>query len=149
MKLVQIMLLVLIIIGVGLLLTQDKWVPKAVEHLLKEDAAVSETRPGKVDTGVEGIVTIGPMCPVMREDVPCPDKPFETTLVISSDLPGKGAGIVISTDKNGYFSQELVPGTYTIRAQSEGMMPSLSPVTFEVKSGKRASLNLQFDSGIR
>lgn len=33
-RLVRIMLLVLIIVGVGLLLTQDSWVPKVVDFLL-------------------------------------------------------------------------------------------------------------------
>jgi len=151
---VQIFLLILIIAGVGLLLTQKIWVPKLVAYILKGEVLqaedmIPETRPGKIDTGVEGIVTIGPLCPVMRENVPCPDKPFETALVISSNLPGKGGGIVVRTDKGGYFSQELVPGTYTVRAQSEVRMPSLAPVSFEVKSGQRTALNLQFDSGIR
>lgn len=167
----RIVLLVLIVLGVSLIVTRDRWVPKVVNYILsyEQPSAVimAETngsgateeiptpiplpRPGKVATGVEGIVTIGPTCPVVRypADPKCADKPYETTLVISSDIPGKSGGILVHTDKNGYFSQELVPGKYTIRAQKELMLPSLTPETFEVFAGKRAALNLQFDSGIR
>jgi len=176
-KVIQIFLLVLIIVGIGLLATQKIWVPKLVEYILStEESLVTQipvvtqsisatttntvkpessttpvTRPGKIATGVEGIATIGPTCPVVRfpDDGSCADKPYETTLVIANNLPGKGGGILVRTNVQGYFSQELAPGTYTIRAQSETIMPRLSPVTFEVTSNERVSLNLQFDSGIR
>lgn len=168
-KAFQIFLLVLIVIGLGLLITQKSWVPKLVDYIVKSDTgnmiippiATSTTptssttvpvaRPGKVDTGVEGIVTIGPTCPVVRypDDGTCADRPYQTTLVLSSNLPGKGGGILIHTDAKGYFSQELTPGTYTISPQPSGMMPRLAPVTFTVTLHKRVSLNLQFDSGIR
>ena len=166
---IQIVLLILIIIGLGLLITQNIWVPKLVETIVGSETfsvvplptASSTTvippvippvvRPGKVDTGVEGIVTIGPTCPVMRipPDPQCADKTYQTTLVIASNLPGKGGGILVHTDSQGYFSQELVPGTYTISAQANNVMPRLSPVTFVVTNHKLTSLNLQFDSGIR
>jgi hypothetical protein len=168
-KAFQIFLLILIIIGVTLLFTQKIWVPKIVGYIMKNDTSyvlvppaatttspTSSTtapvaRPGKVDTGVEGIVTIGPTCPVVRypDDGTCADKPYQTTLMLASTLPGKGGGVLVHTDAKGYFSQELTPGTYTIRAQSDGMLPRLSPITFTVTSHKRVSLNLQFDSGIR
>lgn len=174
-RVLRIVLLVMTVAGIALIVTRDSWVPKVVNLILSyeeqgvlikaeipngnvkdEDKIptpmpIPSPRPGKVDTGVEGIVTIGPTCPVVRypADPKCADKPYETTLVIASTLPGKGGGILVKTGKDGYFSQELVPGTYTIRTQQELMLPSLAPETFTVKQGQRAALNLVFDSGIR
>lgn len=100
---------------------------------------------------MEGIVTIGPTCPVVRypDDGTCANQPYQTTLIIVSTLPGRGGGILVKTDSKGYFSKELTPGTYTINAQAEGKLPRLSPETFTVVLDKRVSLNLVFDSGIR
>ncbi len=136
-------------------------VPEAGSHLPFGDVggvcAVDDvtttpvSRPGKIDTGVEGIVTIGPTCPVERipPDPACADKPYPTTLVLASTVIGKNDGVLVTTDAQGYFSQELSLGTYTIRAQSNTMLPRLSPVTFTVVEHQVTSLNLQFDSGIR
>ena len=161
MKAIRIFLLVLIIIGICLLITRNMWVPKLVEHIVSKENGYQiinpiipqppEVRAGKIDTGVEGIVTIGPTCPVVRypDDGTCANRPYQTTLIIASDLKGKGGGILVRTDKNGYFSHELMPGNYTISAQSQTSMPRLAPVTFEVKLHTRVALNLIFDSGIR
>src|SRR3990170_1189520 len=34
------------------------------------------------NSGIEGLVTIGPMCPVVQEGTPCPDQPYEATIVV-------------------------------------------------------------------
>jgi len=159
---IQIILLILIIIGVGLLATEKLWVPKLVNYMLKDDPniplekidftnTIPVARPGKIDSGVEGIVTIGPTCPVQRipDDGTCADKPYKTTLVLASKLPGRGTGIMIKTDDKGYFSATLAPGSYTISAPLGNALPRFNPVSFEVLPHKRVSLNLQFDSGIR
>ena len=39
MKILRMFLLVLIVIGIGLLLTQKVWVPKVVDHILKSEQA--------------------------------------------------------------------------------------------------------------
>ena len=163
MKTIRIILFVLIIIGVGLLFSQNLWVPKVVNYFIQKESAsfvpvtpiISTSTPvvreGKVDTGVEGIATIGPTCPVERipPDSQCADKPYKTTLVLMSTLPGRGTGIMIFTGADGYFSKELTPGTYTISAPQNGIVRGPEPVTFEVTLHKRVSLNLHFDSGIR
>ncbi len=163
MKAIRIFLFVLIVIGVTLLCTQRFWVPKLVNYIFERQGTSFEpvestiststpvARPGKVDTGVEGIVTIGPTCPVMRipPDPQCADKPYPTTLIIASTIIGKNGGVLVKTDSKGYFSKELEPGTYTIKAESNSQLPRLAPVTFTVLAHKLVSLNLQFDSGIR
>ncbi len=151
---------ILIIIGIGLLGTEKLWVPPLVEAILAHETKpvvvpVASTtlpvaRPGQVATGVEGVVTIGPVCPVERfpADPACAPRPYQTTLVISS-VSRVLSDLVVVTDTSGYFSHELAPGDYTIGAASNNSLPSLSPVTFTVTLNNRASLNLQFDSGIR
>lgn len=166
---VQVVLLILIIIGIALIITQNIWVPKLVERILGSEtsnvislpiASSTDTNPvatppsdrsGKVDTGVEGIASIGPTCPVEHypPDGTCADKPYQTVLVISSGSSGSVSKIIVHTDAYGYFSQELTPGTYTMSSQAGAVMPRLSPVTFVVTTNKLVSLNLKFDSGIR
>lgn len=164
-RVIQALLLVLIVVGVALLLTQKIWVPKLVDYLVQPVAistvqytphkkpanTVPSTRPGKIDTGVEGIVTIGPVCPVVKNPPApeCENKPYKTTLILITNIIGRNGGVLIETDERGYFSHELVPGSYTIRSQSGDSLPRLTPVTFQVEKGKITSLNLLFDSGIR
>ena len=168
MKAIRIFLLVLIVLGVGLLVTRAYWVPPLVSEILSHEQApvvveVSTTTPvvpakpvahpvptpAPVTSGVDGTVTIGPTCPVMRNDRDCADKPYETTLVLASTIIGKNGGVLIRSDAQGRFSHDLGPGTYTLRAQSDNSLPRLNPVTFTVEANKRIQLLLQFDSGIR
>ena len=170
-RMVRIILLAMIIVGLGLIATRDSWVPKLVNFILKADTSDSLSltittnppattsvpatppvvRDGRVDTGVEFIATIGPTCAVVRfpDDGSCGDRPYQTTLVLANTIIGKNGGILIQTGPDGYFSRELAPGTYTLRAQSSAAFPHLTPVTFTVQPHKRTSLNLKFDSGIR
>ncbi|CAN5130770.1 hypothetical protein BH11PAT3_BH11PAT3_2070 [soil metagenome] len=169
-KIIQIVLLVLIVIGIGLLATQKIWVPRLVQYLLKDDQVsiiepvipvqpipkpiqkpTSLPVPKVMDGSVKGIVTIGPTCPVVREpaDPNCADKPYKTTLVLSNTIIGRNGGMLVFTDENGVFTRTLSPGTYMIRSQNDAVYPRLTPVTFEVVQSKQTILNLQFDSGIR
>ena len=167
MKFIRIFLLILIFIGTGLLFTQNMWVPKVVDYMLKgqsytvvkkfdiatstikKNPTVPATRKGKVDTGVEGIATSGPTCPVEHYpvDPTCADRPFESAFIISNN--SKNSDIVVHTDAHGYFSQELSPGTYTIHTGSPKAFSKLSPIVFTVVLHKLTSLNLYVDSGIR
>ena len=183
-RIIQAILLTLIVIGIGLLLTQKMWVPKLVELILQNDPTYNSplepdlvvppvvaspspkptptptptpapkptpTPVTEVKSGVQGHVTIGPTCPVVREpaDPNCADKPYKTTLVLSSTIIGRNGGVLIQTDEKGMFTDLLPPGTYMIRSQSSSMLPRLEPVTFEVVANRFTQLNLQFDSGIR
>ncbi|MEO6536823.1 MAG: hypothetical protein ABIT47_03955 [Candidatus Paceibacterota bacterium] len=169
MKILRIFLLVLIIIGVGLLVTQASWVPSVVSSITAHDPAYEivpppatstvkhiapkpvSTVPPQVDSGVDGVVTIGPTCPVQQypDNGACADKPYETTLAISTTQTGQIADVIVKTNAQGRFSADLQPGTYTIRAQSAAILPRLAPQQFTVVAHKRTTLTLQFDSGIR
>ncbi len=51
MKFIRIFLLVLIIIGIGLLLTQNTWVPKLTNYILKDELLANNTKTGSRWTG--------------------------------------------------------------------------------------------------
>jgi hypothetical protein len=170
---VRIFLLVLIVLGLGLLGTQAYWVPSVVKEILAHETQpvvipVATSTPSvpikpvstpaphpvpvpAVTSGVDGFVTIGPTCPVMQAPPSdaCADKPYETTLVLASTIIGRNGGVLIKSDAQGHFSQNLGAGTYTIRAQSSDVLPRLSPIRFMVEEGKRTKVNVPFDSGIR
>lgn len=181
MKILRVFLFILIIIGLGALASEKLWVPSLVAQILIHENTTpvtksnnetlptpasttttttttttvtstgTTTRPGKIATGVEGIVTIGPTCPVEKipADPACANKPYETTLVIASTIMGRQGGVLVRTDSKGYFSLEMTPGTYTLRAQSTAKIPNLAQILFTVTAGKLTSLNPVFDSGIR
>jgi hypothetical protein len=175
MKIIRVFLLVLIVIGLGLLITQRLWLPRVVAALMNNDVVYSVVQPQAVpatsttskstipssprptpsplptDSGVDITVTIGPTCPVQHypDTGACADKPYKTTLVLASTQIGKNGGVLITTDAEGHFSENLQPGTYTIRAQSDSVLPRLEPQRFTITAHTRTALTLVFDSGIR
>jgi hypothetical protein len=171
MKILRIILLILIVLGLGLLAAQAYWVPPLVQEILSHEKspAVVSPLPTATSTGtvpvsthtpppvahatgsVDITATIGPTCPVMKDppDPMCADKPYQTTLVLASTIIGRNGGVLVKTDAQGHFSEDLEPGTYTVRAQSDATLPRLTPVTFIVEANKRSAVALQFDSGIR
>ncbi len=99
------------------------------------------------DTGVEGQVTIGPMCPVVRIDQPCPDRPYSATLTV---LSPEGKQIAkIQADADGFYRLLLVPGNYIMQPESPNMMPYAQSQSFTVIAGQFTRLDIVYDSGIR
>ena len=103
-------------------------------------------------TGVRGRAVIGPMCPVMRDDQPCPDRPVETTLEIVARASGAVVATV-ETDDEGRFAADLSPGDYLVRldanAPPPGNLPQSAEADFTVVAGSYTDVTLTFDSGIR
>ncbi len=101
------------------------------------------------DSGVVGQVTIGPMCPVIRVGVPCPDRPFQASLTVtdpSGRVEARG-----QSDADGAFRIPLRPGEYVLQGAplNGGGMPFARPVPFRVEAGVWTRLTVAFDSGIR
>jgi hypothetical protein len=99
-------------------------------------------------TGVEGIVSVGPQCPVETLDSPCPDLPFVGEVrATASD----GNVTTVTTDAQGSFTMDLVPGSYTLVADTagDGGPPTPIPQTVMVEQGSYTQVNLEVDSGIR
>jgi hypothetical protein len=112
-------------------------------------ACGGETAP-PADSGVEGLVLIGPMCPVVQEGEPCPDEPFAATIVVRSGDDGKLVATLRSGD-DGRFSVNLAPGEYVLvpLSPNEGAPPFASPVTVRVELHRFTQVTISYDSGIR
>ena len=103
--------------------------------------------PQPLDSGIEGIVTIGPMCPVMQEDVPCPDQPYQAVLTV---LKTSGDKVTqFQTDEQGRFHIELAPGDYVLHPESPNGLPFAADTPFTVGEHKFTKLQVSYDSGIR
>jgi len=103
--------------------------------------------PTPTDSGMEGQVLIGPMCPVVQEGQECPDQPYQATLTVKS-LNGRKIAQV-QTDEQGHFKISLAPGEYILHPESPNVMPSASEQTFFVEAGKFTQIIVNYDSGIR
>jgi hypothetical protein len=107
---------------------------------------------GESPSGIRGVAMLGPTCPVMRNppDPQCADKPFKTSLVITSADQSKVIKTV-STDAKGAFTAELPPGEYSIRsAASANILPYCrSNGTIQVKANAYIEITVSCDTGIR
>ena len=99
------------------------------------------------DSGIEGQVLVGPMCPVVQEGQPCPDQPYQATMTITTTSGRKVTRF--ETDENGRFRVPLAPGEYILHPESPGVMPFAAEVPFTVKAGEFTQLVVSYDSGIR
>jgi hypothetical protein len=98
-------------------------------------------------TGIRGLVTIGPACPVEREDSPCPDRPYEAVLQV---LNPEGELVVqVRSGAEGRFEVELAPGSYTLHPVTGPTPPTAADQPVEVRQGEVTEVLVQFDSGIR
>lgn len=100
-------------------------------------------------SGVRGSVTIGPMCPVMRVDQPCPDRSYRAILIVR-DTAGREITRTESSE-DGTYALVLPPGSYVMAPQppSASRLPWASPQPFEVRPAAWAVIDIEFDSGIR
>ena len=100
-------------------------------------------------SGIDGLVTIGPVCPVERIDTPCPDKPHQATIVVQDE--GGREVARVQSGEDGRFRLALAPGTYTLAPQSSnpGGLPYAPEQQVDVRAGEYTQVSIQFDSGIR
>jgi len=100
-------------------------------------------------SGIEGHVTAGPTCPVVRPDDPaCADRPLEGVTIVVLTAAGNEAGRTI-TDANGYYGITLPSGPYTIEPQPvQGMVRGSPPVPVVVGEGV-TTVDIPYDTGIR
>lgn len=109
--------------------------------------AACSPQPTPTDSGVEGHVLIGPVCPVVQIGQECPDQLYQAVLTV---LSRDGREIVrVQTDEAGGFKIPLEPGEYVLRPESPDVMPSAGEQPFTVESGRYTQLTILYDSGIR
>jgi hypothetical protein len=103
------------------------------------------------ESGIEGQVSIGPMCPVERLDRPCPDKPFAASIRIQNQ-DDQDDHMTVRSGEDGRFRAKMAPGKYKLTplAPNPGAPPHApGPQTVTVESGKFAHVTIEYDSGIR
>jgi len=100
------------------------------------------------DSGIEGHVWVGPMCPVVQEGVDCPDLPLEADLEVQDSL-----GRVVARARSGAdgtYRIPLAPGAYMLVPQSPSLgLPFASPVPLTIQNGLWNEVDVYYDSGIR
>jgi hypothetical protein len=106
---------------------------------------------GEGSSGITGRAVLGPICPVNREDTPCPDRPHGgARLRIIVRATGDVAATVTADDE-GRFRVPLAPGEYVVDAgPTEGRpLPFAKPVDVTVRPGEYTHVTVAFDTGIR
>ncbi len=103
---------------------------------------------GAPRSGVQGVVTAGPQCPVEQLGSPCPDRPF-VGIVRASALDGTVVAET-ETDDQGRFRVALDPGTYVLAVVTDGGgPPTATPQPVQVEEGRFTRVTLRVDTGIR
>jgi hypothetical protein len=109
-------------------------------------AASPAAAPG---TGLQGLVEVGPTCPVERINSPCPPHPLAATIVIRNP---QGAEVRrVQSGADGRFKVDLAAGTYTLVGLNVGnsMLPRPIQTAATVVQGRYSAITVEYDSGIR
>ena len=110
-------------------------------------AACSSAQATPIDSGIEGAVWIGPICPVVREGEECPDQPYQAVLTVTSP---RGERIVqVQAEADGSFRIPLPPGEYILHPESPNVMPFAQEQSFVVMESRFTRVDVNYDSGIR
>lgn len=102
---------------------------------------------GAPSAGIRGQALAGPQCPVEVEGSPCPDLPWEGT-VIATDVATDEA-FTARTDAEGRFELPLAPGTYAVSIVVATAPPFAKPQTVAVAAGTFTEIVVTVDTGIR
>jgi hypothetical protein len=99
-------------------------------------------------SGIAGLVTIGPMCPVVTQNNPCPDQPFAATLVVRDAL---GHELCLTrSGEDGRFQVVLPPGWYQlVPVTGSAGLPYAAPQDVVVEPDRYTEVTVSYDSGIR
>jgi hypothetical protein len=99
-------------------------------------------------TGIRGVVTLGPSCPVETVTSPCPDTPFQGDVTATAS---DGTTTTVTTDAQGRFAMDLREGTYVVVAVTPNGSgpPTAVPQTVQVDAGAYTRITLEVDTGIR
>jgi hypothetical protein len=103
--------------------------------------------PAPRDSGIEGQVLIGPMCPVVQQGEVCTDQPYQATLTVKG--PNGGTIAQIPTDAQGHFRFSLAPGQYLLHPESPNGFPVAGDQWVVVGTAHYTQLSVHYDSGIR
>lgn len=97
--------------------------------------------------GIDGLVLIGPQCPVQSVENPCPDLPYAATIEVR--VQGGGSVTSIRSGSDGTFRVGLRPGSYTLAPESGDPFPIAQAQDVEVRANAYTEVTINFDTGIR
>ncbi|MGH2728641.1 MAG: hypothetical protein ACRDKS_16845 [Actinomycetota bacterium] len=102
------------------------------------------------DSGIEGLVVIGPTCPVVVQGQDCDDEPYAGEVRVVDRATGKLVATARS-GADGRFRIGLAPGDYTLEPVSPnaGGLPFGKPLDVTVRPHTYERVTVSFDSGIR
>ena len=97
--------------------------------------------------GIEGLVLLGPLCPVVTPENPCPDQPYQASV----DVLDRAHGVVtrVQSGADGRFRVGLEPGLYVLVPLNGDPFPSAAEKAVTVQEGVWASVTINYDPGIR
>jgi hypothetical protein len=98
-------------------------------------------------SGIRGRALSGPQCPVEVQGSPCPDLPWQGTVLAVDVASGEEASV--TTDAEGRFELPLEPGTYEVSISSASSPPFAKPQTVTVDAGTFTDIVVSVDTGIR
>ena len=114
-------------------------------------AGCGPTAPAAEHT-VTGIVTAGPVCPVVTDppDPSCEDRPVAGAEIVVRNASGDEVARARSAE-DGTFSVSVVAGSYELVPQPvEGLMGTATPVEVTVEEGVPGErIVISYDTGIR
>jgi hypothetical protein len=101
------------------------------------------------DSGVRGVVLLGPMCPVQSSQSPCPDRPLGGALI--RVLRDGDVVTEVHAGDDGRFTAALDPGSYVLQAVTKTGGPGMfaKPLDVTVPSRGFVEVTVTVDTGIR
>ena len=109
--------------------------------------SLGQTR-SESETGLEGVITVGPSHPgPIRADIPSSEPFADASFVVESE---KGVVTSFTTDNQGRFRISLAPGHYTV--SMKGTKPEIGhfgPFEVDVVAGKMTKVEWECDTGTR
>jgi hypothetical protein len=97
--------------------------------------------------GIDGLVLLGPMCPVQPLDDSCPDQPYQALIGVRS---ATGELVTrVRSGEDGRFRVGLEPGAYVIEPESGKPFPVAGPQNVVVEAGRYTEVLVSYDTGIR
>lgn len=97
--------------------------------------------------GIDGLVLVGPQCPVQSLDDPCPDAPYRTTITVRTPTGREVTRVESGSD--GRFRLGLAVGEYVLDPMSGDPFPVGSPQVVTVEPNIFVDVTISLDSGIR
>jgi len=116
------------------------------------DIGLSGTTPTP-PSGIKGTVVLGPTCPVQgapESNNPVPNvclTPYAAQMVVLDDENKVVARVASGGD--GMFQVDVAPGDYVLAPASTDSYPIAQPVSVTVVPGHYATVQINYDTGIR